>query len=58
MVDNIVKFKLPIPTAYETTGDLKDLIKRAEDCVQYLEENSVGYYYYWMLHELKKLKGN
>lgn len=54
---NIARLK-KIHTCWETTGKLEDLIEQAEDCVQFLEQNSVGYYYMWMLLELKKIKKN
>lgn len=57
MTENIIKFQKPSPTARESSGKISDLIKQADACVEYLEENSVGYYYYSMLQELKKLTG-
>lgn len=57
---NITELK-KIHTCWETTGRLEDLIEAAQECIQFLEENSVGYYYMWMLLELKKIhktKGN
>lgn len=44
-----------IHKCYETTGEISDLIEAATDCLRFTEENSVGYYYYWMLEALKKL---
>jgi hypothetical protein len=50
--ENVIKF--PKNFCWETNGQLAELVKQAEGALQYLEQNSVGYYYYWMLQELKK----
>ena len=47
--------KFPKNYCWETNGQLAELVKQAEGALQYLEANSVGYYYYWMLEELKKI---
>lgn len=47
-------FKFPKNFCWETNGQLAELIKQAEEQLPHLEENSIGYYYYWMLQELKK----
>ena len=43
---------------WETTDKVSLLIKDAEDCIQYLEEDSVGYYFMSMLEALKQLDGS
>ena len=48
-------FKFPKNFCWETNGQLAELIKQAEEQLPHLEENSIGYYYYWMLQEMKKL---
>ena len=48
--------KFPKNFCWETTGQLGELIKQAEECTQYLQENSIGYYYYWMLWTLKEMQ--
>lgn len=48
-------FRFPKNFGWETNGQIAELIKQAEGALPHLEENSVGYYYYWMLQELKKL---
>jgi len=42
---------------YEQTGEIADLIESAEDCLRFIQEDSVGYYFYWMLEALKKMDG-
>lgn len=39
---------------FEVTKELSDLIANAEDCLKYIQEDSIGYHYYWMLKALKK----
>lgn len=56
MTDKIIKFKKP-STAWEVTKKTTDLIKAAEEVWPHTKQDSVGYYYYWMLQELKKLTG-
>lgn len=43
---------------FEVTNKVSDLIKQAEECIEYLNEDSVGYYYMWMLQTLKQLNKN
>lgn len=43
---------------FEQTDKVSDLIKASEDCIQYLQEDSVGYHYMWMLWALKQLNSS
>jgi len=52
MRERVLKF--PKNFCWETNGQLAELIKQAEECLPYIEENSIGYYYYWMLQVLKQ----
>ena len=40
---------------WETTDKVSDLIKQATEASEYLKEDSVGYYYSWMLITLRRL---
>jgi len=40
---------------WEVTDKVSDLIKQAEECIEYLEEDSVGYYFVSMLEALKQI---
>ena len=40
---------------WEESDKVSDLVKAAKECVQYLNEDSVGYHYMAMLETLEKL---
>lgn len=54
-MSKVIKFPKQ-SSAWEVTKNKKDLIREAEKCVEHLEENSVAYYFYAMLTELKNDK--
>ena len=56
MKDKVIKF--PKNFCWETTGQLSELLKQAEHGFQYLKEDTVGYYYYWMWRTLKEIERN